>query len=134
MTCIAWNHAASHHAPASPHMFATGSHDGAIRIWTAPATVPSRNSFIDLRQSGATTPRTSTPPPTGPQFVLEIIDRTDSPDDVPPHTPGFTPSHSRSSSQDRRSGGRTPSPDRRPTTISFANVASNALAAAKSHS
>ncbi|KAF8069027.1 hypothetical protein FPV67DRAFT_1607451 [Lyophyllum atratum] len=29
LTCIAWNHAAE-----NPFMFATGSHDGAVRIWT----------------------------------------------------------------------------------------------------
>lgn len=29
MTCIAWNHAAE-----DPFMFATGSHDGAVRVWT----------------------------------------------------------------------------------------------------
>ncbi|KAF8888546.1 hypothetical protein BD779DRAFT_1439978 [Infundibulicybe gibba] len=32
LTCIAWNHAAE-----DPFMFATGSHDGAVRIWTEPA-------------------------------------------------------------------------------------------------
>ncbi|KAF7344472.1 Catabolite degradation [Mycena sanguinolenta] len=31
MTCIAWNHAAE-----DPFMFATGSHDGGVRIWTKP--------------------------------------------------------------------------------------------------
>ncbi|KAJ7223731.1 quinon protein alcohol dehydrogenase-like superfamily [Mycena haematopus] len=31
MTCIAWNHAAE-----DPFMFATGSHDGGVRIWTQP--------------------------------------------------------------------------------------------------
>ncbi|KAJ7634736.1 hypothetical protein FB45DRAFT_989512 [Roridomyces roridus] len=31
LTCIAWNHAAE-----DPFMFATGSHDGAVRIWTKP--------------------------------------------------------------------------------------------------
>ncbi|KAF8823450.1 uncharacterized protein C8R40DRAFT_1178712 [Lentinula edodes] len=29
LTCIAWNHAED-----NPFMFATGSHDGALRIWT----------------------------------------------------------------------------------------------------
>ncbi|KAF8649190.1 hypothetical protein AX16_005988 [Volvariella volvacea WC 439] len=32
LTCIAWNHAAE-----DPFMFATGSHDGAVKIWTKPA-------------------------------------------------------------------------------------------------
>lgn len=31
LTCVAWNHASE-----DPFMFATGSHDGAVRIWTAP--------------------------------------------------------------------------------------------------
>ncbi|KAF9063012.1 hypothetical protein BDP27DRAFT_1335856 [Rhodocollybia butyracea] len=31
LTCIAWNHAED-----NPFMFATGSHDGAVRIWTKP--------------------------------------------------------------------------------------------------
>ncbi|KAJ7640788.1 WD40 repeat-like protein [Mycena polygramma] len=31
LTCIAWNHAAD-----DPFMFATGSHDGGVRIWTQP--------------------------------------------------------------------------------------------------
>ncbi|RXW12920.1 hypothetical protein EST38_g12934 [Candolleomyces aberdarensis] len=29
LTCIAWNHAAE-----DPYMFATGSHDGGVRVWT----------------------------------------------------------------------------------------------------
>lgn len=35
LTCIAWNHAAE-----DPFMFATGSHDGAVRIWTQPQPEP----------------------------------------------------------------------------------------------
>ncbi|KIK57376.1 hypothetical protein GYMLUDRAFT_756506 [Collybiopsis luxurians FD-317 M1] len=31
LTCIAWNHAVD-----NPFMFATGSHDGAVRVWTRP--------------------------------------------------------------------------------------------------
>ncbi|KAI5118541.1 hypothetical protein M0805_008482 [Coniferiporia weirii] len=80
LTCIAWNHAAS------PFMFSTGSHDGTVRIWTSSGDLFPRNSYIDLRQSGANTPRTITPPPTlHPSFTLEITDRTDgmaSPDGV----------------------------------------------------
>ncbi|KAH9042506.1 Quino protein amine dehydrogenase [Lactarius pseudohatsudake] len=34
MTCIAWNPAAEH------FMFATGSHDGTVQIWTTPGTQP----------------------------------------------------------------------------------------------
>jgi WD40 repeat protein len=47
LTCIAWNHAAN-----DPFMFATGSHDGAIRIWTTPPPPSLRNSqsfVIDIR-------------------------------------------------------------------------------------
>ena len=36
MTCIAWN------PTADPFMFATGSHDGTVQIWTTPGT-PSRS-------------------------------------------------------------------------------------------
>ncbi|KAJ8474163.1 hypothetical protein ONZ45_g16045 [Pleurotus djamor] len=35
LTCIAWNHAAT-----DPFMFATGSHDGGVRIWTRPPDTP----------------------------------------------------------------------------------------------
>jgi len=34
MTCIAWN------PVADPFMFATGSHDGTVQIWTSPGTQP----------------------------------------------------------------------------------------------
>jgi WD40 repeat protein len=50
LTCVAWNPAAD------PFMFATGSHDGAVRIWTA-VPVPSR----DRRgRSGSVTPLSDT--------------------------------------------------------------------------
>ena len=70
LTCIAWNHAAS------PFMFATGSHDGTVRIWTSTAnTLPQRSSYVDLRQSGNNTPRTVTPEPPSllPAFTLEVM-------------------------------------------------------------
>lgn len=35
LTCIAWNHAVT-----EPFMFATGSHDGTVRIWTKPPNTP----------------------------------------------------------------------------------------------
>ncbi|PFH48709.1 hypothetical protein AMATHDRAFT_196130 [Amanita thiersii Skay4041] len=41
LTCIAWNHAAE-----DPFMFATGSHDGAVRIWTNPNLTDPHDSFI----------------------------------------------------------------------------------------
>ena len=37
MTCIAWNPAAN------PFMFATGSHDGSVQIWTTPE-IPASHS------------------------------------------------------------------------------------------
>jgi WD40 repeat protein len=37
MTCIAWNPAAN------PFMFATGSHDGSVQIWTTPETPPGQS-------------------------------------------------------------------------------------------
>jgi WD repeat-containing protein 26 len=48
LTCVAWN------PTAEPFMFATGSHDGAVRIWNAvPVSTPSR----DRRgRSGSVTP------------------------------------------------------------------------------
>lgn len=59
LTCIAWNQAAE-----DPFMFATGSHDGAIRIWTKPS---------ELDYDNGLPPRTASP------FDLEGIERTDSP-------------------------------------------------------
>lgn len=35
LTCIAWNHSAT-----EPFMFAAGSHDGAVRVWTRPPDEP----------------------------------------------------------------------------------------------
>jgi WD40 repeat protein len=35
ITCLAWNHAAS-----DPFLFATGSHNGTVRIWTKPPNSP----------------------------------------------------------------------------------------------
>ncbi|KAG6829712.1 hypothetical protein H0H92_003747 [Tricholoma furcatifolium] len=49
LTCIAWNHAAE-----DPFMFATGSHDGAVRIWT-------KRSNEDLLQDGNDIIRTQSP-------------------------------------------------------------------------
>lgn len=73
LTCIAWN-------PASdPFMFATGSHDGGVRIWTSPPS--SANNMLIAPPSsrgtpGTTTPRTDTSLPT---FQLDVDYRTDSP-------------------------------------------------------
>ncbi|PBK89839.1 WD40 repeat-like protein [Armillaria gallica] len=66
LTCIAWNPAAE-----DPYMFATGSHDGAVRIWTRPQPEPSDNTD-NGGGSANFTPRTASPMP----FEM---DRTDSP-------------------------------------------------------
>lgn len=68
LTCIAWNPAA-----ADPFMFATGSHDGAVRIWTRPAEF----GYLDpqapiLENGGHSAPYT-------PRTSLYDMDRTDSP-------------------------------------------------------
>ncbi|KAL5523027.1 hypothetical protein ACEPAF_1294 [Sanghuangporus sanghuang] len=79
LTCIAWNHAVS-----SPFMFATGSHDGTVRLWTSTPQfqLPQRSSYIDLRCSENSTPRTVTPDPPSmmlhPTFALEITERLES--------------------------------------------------------
>ncbi|CAL1699128.1 unnamed protein product [Somion occarium] len=67
LTCIAWNHAHD------SFMFATGSHDGAVRIWTAPD-APSIDEPYPSR--GPTNP-TNTPARTPSPFDVEY--RTDSP-------------------------------------------------------
>ncbi|TFK73519.1 WD40 repeat-like protein [Pluteus cervinus] len=67
LTCIAWNHAAE-----DPFMFATGSHDGAVRIWTkAPedrATSPTSEDELPPRSQSPAPyvdhePRTESPQP-----------------------------------------------------------------------
>ncbi|KAF5390996.1 hypothetical protein D9757_003981 [Collybiopsis confluens] len=45
LTCIAWNHAVD-----NPFMFATGSHDGAVRLWTKPE-YPEESDEQQLRSS-----------------------------------------------------------------------------------
>ncbi|KAI0783765.1 WD40 repeat-like protein [Abortiporus biennis] len=71
LTCVAWNHASD------SFMFATGSHDGAVRIWTAP---PASEPFPTVTPApsrattnAANTPRTSSPSP------FDVDFRTDSP-------------------------------------------------------
>ncbi|KAF8146964.1 hypothetical protein K438DRAFT_1944325 [Mycena galopus ATCC 62051] len=69
MTCIAWNHAAD------PFMFATGSHDGGVRIWTQPEDPPDEDeggegSGEGSGEGGAPMVRSASP------FDM---DRTDSP-------------------------------------------------------
>lgn len=122
LTCIAWNHAAS------PFMFATGTHDGTVRIWTTPPNLPSRNSYVDLRQSGANTPRTTTPPPGPPSFTLDLAERTESPTTELESDSHTITTNARSSSPDTREAA-----SRRGGTL-FANVAKSALAASKESS
>ena len=58
LTCIAWNHAAD-----NPFMFATGCHDGAVRVWTKPP-------------DDSTPEQEDMPPGTSSPYEM---DRTDSP-------------------------------------------------------
>ncbi|KAJ7485562.1 hypothetical protein FB451DRAFT_1230279 [Mycena latifolia] len=67
LTCIAWNHAAE-----DPFMFATGSHDGAVRIWTKPANGAETHEDPGGGGDGEDAVRSTSP------FEMEI-ERTDSP-------------------------------------------------------
>lgn len=52
LTCVAWNHSTD-----EPFMFATGSHDGTVRVWTTPAGDRSSDdaSYLERRtDAGAT--------------------------------------------------------------------------------
>ncbi|KAA1472517.1 WD40 repeat-like protein [Dentipellis sp. KUC8613] len=73
LTCIAWNPAAD------PFMFATGSHDGAVRIWTSPPSIgpPPDASQRSSRvyASGSVTPPTNN----SSTAFLDVEYRTDSP-------------------------------------------------------
>ncbi|RDB27816.1 hypothetical protein Hypma_002286 [Hypsizygus marmoreus] len=70
LTCIAWNHAF-----VDPFMFATGSHDGAVRIWTKRPEESDDDLGMDINHvgHGASFPRTHSP------FELNDRDRSDSP-------------------------------------------------------
>ena len=48
LTCIAWNHAAD-----DPFMFATGSHDGTVRIWTKPPSDSPGPNITDIPRSSS---------------------------------------------------------------------------------
>lgn len=64
LTCVAWNPAAD------PFMFATGSHDGAVRIWTTQST-----PLLHARRiSGSMTPLSDT----SSQLQLDLEPRTES--------------------------------------------------------
>ncbi|THH12742.1 hypothetical protein EW146_g7414 [Bondarzewia mesenterica] len=76
LTCIAWNPAAD------PFMFATGSHDGGVRIWTSPP--KSNNPHMvgpGLASSSRSTPGSTTPRTdiSTLAFHLDMDYRTESP-------------------------------------------------------
>jgi WD repeat-containing protein 26 len=73
LTCIAWNHAAE-----DPFMFATGSHDGAIRIWSKPPEEPVDNE-LDGGGIIGMVPRTASPSAMDDEW-RDIV-RTESPVD-----------------------------------------------------
>lgn len=56
LTCIAWNHAFE-----DPYMFATGSHDGAVRIWTKRPEEEISDHASEPCFAGTDIPRTSSP-------------------------------------------------------------------------
>ncbi|KAG1841235.1 hypothetical protein DFJ58DRAFT_748510 [Suillus subalutaceus] len=61
LTCVAWNHSTD-----DPFMFATGSHDGTVRIWTTPAGNRSPDDASDLERrtdAGMTSSDQYAPPP-----------------------------------------------------------------------
>ncbi|EGO03920.1 hypothetical protein SERLA73DRAFT_102269 [Serpula lacrymans var. lacrymans S7.3] len=69
LTCIAWNHAAD-----NPFMFATGSHDGAVRIWTSSREFrPGDSGILPLVEQPM--PYTSTP---RSMTLADMVFRTDS--------------------------------------------------------
>jgi len=77
LTCIAWNPALE------PFMFSTGSHDGAVRIWTSPVsgnTAPPSiiEPSMDRSRSPHNTPRSATPLSSETQY-LEPEQQTESP-------------------------------------------------------
>ena len=61
LTCLAWNPAAH------PFMFATGSHDGAVRVWTTIERSPQPSPYLypeftfQSEGGGGETPRTRSP-------------------------------------------------------------------------
>lgn len=79
LTCIAWN------PVADPFIFATGSHDGGVRIWTHPKSDPTitGDGTYSPRSSrpvsGAATPRESDEMSIMPGFQLDVDYRTESP-------------------------------------------------------
>ncbi|KIK57402.1 hypothetical protein GYMLUDRAFT_46278 [Collybiopsis luxurians FD-317 M1] len=68
LTCIAWNHAVD-----NPFMFATGSHDGAVRVWTKPEKPEQPQSPPGVLENHLPLMRSSSP------SDMDDIQRTDSP-------------------------------------------------------
>lgn len=79
LTCIAWN------PVADPFMFATGSHDGGVRIWTSPPNIIiDRDNASSLAgrsrpPSGIVTPRSADSMSIMPGFQLDVDYKTESP-------------------------------------------------------
>jgi WD40 repeat protein len=96
MTCIAWNPAAD------PFMFATGSHDGTVQIWTTPGTPP--------RRSRPPRAEVSVPQPSERSMVRLVVPVVREPSHI--YTPGdkqntagrfpVAPLHSHTSAQSSR--------------------------------
>ena len=109
LTCIAWNHAWD------TFMFATGSHDGGVRIWTSPALMSGSedNSVAPSRATTnpANTPRTVTPSPYDPDY------RTDSPD--PQLTPESSDGHAQAAAPSPSSPVTGAQSQARPSVVSF---------------
>lgn len=73
LTCVAWNHAVD------PFMFATGSHDGAVRIWTTASASSQPSPYPEVLVSAPTTaPASRAPSPYPPDPEL----RTESPNSM----------------------------------------------------
>ena len=92
LTCIAWNHAWD------TFMFATGSHDGGVRIWTSPAhsvSGPNMEDYLSVLSSrnvtNANTPRSLTPLPYDADY------RTRSPSPAPQLSSDSQESHANGS-------------------------------------
>lgn len=79
LTCIAWNHAME-----QPFMFATGSHDGGVRIWTTPQDFSAPNADPIIPPSRTTTNPVNTPentPRSRPLLLYGIEQQTESPEE-----------------------------------------------------
>jgi len=66
LTCVAWNPAAD------PFMFATGSHDGAVRIWTSFNQLSPYPEISFQSEGGGVTPRTRSPSICPPENEIRL--------------------------------------------------------------